>query len=55
MKKRFGIISMIVVLLVCFAVCFTACGSKNGGGEDNGNAIDISKYYNYAQIEQKVN
>ena len=55
MKKRFGIISMIVVLLVCFSVCFTACGSKNGGGEDNGNAIDISKDYNYAQIEQKVN
>lgn len=55
MKKRLSIIVMVVVLVVCLAVCFTACESKNGGGEDNGNAIDISKDYNYAQIEQKVN
>ena len=52
MKKRFGIISMIVVLLVCFAVCFTACGSKDKG---NGDSINIADDYNYAQIEAKIN
>ena len=52
MKKRFGIISMIVVLLVCFAVCFTACGSK---GDNNGDSINIADDYNYAQIEAKIN
>ena len=58
MKKRLGVIAIIVLLSLCLTMAFTACKNdeENGGSGDGGDGgLSIAEDYDYQAIESKIN